>query len=144
MWRDDGRNGEKLQYDPEVCEKPKAIRSYSRIVSGYQTLPGRHDGNDGELISLAIEEAEKIASGHTFIVYMKNAFPINVLPRIRQIPEIVTIFCATANPVQVILAETEQGRGVLGVIDGFSPKGVENKEDIAWRKKFLRDIGYKF
>lgn len=103
----------------------------------------RKAGNNTELIKIAISEAEKIGAGHTFIIYLKNAFPINVLPRLRQIPEIVAIFCATANPVQVILAESDQGRGVMGVIDGFSPKGVENEEQTNQRREFLRKIQYK-
>jgi adenosine/AMP kinase len=103
----------------------------------------RHSGNDSELEKLATEQLLQIGAGHCFLIYLKNSFPINVLKRIQAVTEIVTIFCATANPVEVILAESSQGRGVLGVIDGFSPKGVETDPDIKERKKFLRAIGYK-
>jgi len=84
-----------------------------------------------------------IGAGHSFIVFVGNAFPINVLQAIQRVPEVCRIFCATANAVQVIVAETEQGRGILGVIDGATPKGVEDEKGIAWRKGFLRKIGYK-
>jgi adenosine/AMP kinase len=103
----------------------------------------RYDGNDDELIKLAIEQARKIGAGHTFIVYIKNAYPINVLKYIKEVPEVVRIFAATANPLQVIVAETEQGRGILGVIDGNSPLGIENEENKKERYEFLRKIGYK-
>ncbi len=103
----------------------------------------RHTGNDEELKAVAIKNIQEIGAGHSFLIYMKEAFPINVLPAIRQVPEIVRIYCATANPVQVLLAETEQGRGVLGVIDGETPLGVESAEDQLKRREFLRIIGYK-
>jgi len=107
----------------------------------------RSEGNDNELQKLAEKNAENIGAGHSFIVFMNNCFPLNVLNAIKMIPEVCSIFCATANPTKVVIAETkhgeETGRGILGVIDGYSPKGIENKEDIDWRKKFLRDIGYK-
>ncbi len=103
----------------------------------------RYDGNDDELIKLAIEQARKIGAGHTFIVYIKNAYPINVLKYIKEVPEVVRIFAATANPLQVIVAETEQGRGILGVIDGNSPLGIEDEENKKERYEFLRKIGYK-
>jgi len=103
----------------------------------------RHEGNDDELRRLASETAFRLSSGHVFIIFMKNAYPINVLNRIREVPEVCNIYCATANPVEVILAETDQGRGILGVIDGFKSKGIEREEDIKWRKDFLRKIGYK-
>jgi len=103
----------------------------------------RKDGTDSEIIDIAVQNIMKIAAGHVFLIVLKNAFPINVLPAIKDCREVVNIFCATANPVQVILAETEQGRGVLGVIDGSSPKGVELDSDIANRKNFLLNIGYK-
>ena len=103
----------------------------------------RKEGNDNELIEIAVENQMRIGAGHTFLIILKNAFPINVLRSIKNVREVVSIYCATANPVQVILAQTEQGRGVLGVIDGFSPKGIEVDTDITYRKKFLRDIGYK-
>ena len=103
----------------------------------------RHSGNDQELEKIAAEIAFKLGAGHTFIIYLKNAFPINVLKRVQAVSEIVSIFCATANPVEVIVTESNQGRGILGIIDGFSPKGIEKEEDITKRKKFLRNIGYK-
>lgn len=103
----------------------------------------RVDGNDDVLKKLAGETALKLAAGHTFIIYLKDAFPINCLNRIKQVSEVCRIFCATANPVQAIIAETEQGRGILGVIDGFKSKGIESDADIQVRKKFLIDIGYK-
>ena len=103
----------------------------------------RHTGNDEELEKLAIDYAKKIGAGHSFIIFIKNAYPINVLPRLKQVPEIVNIFCATANPVDVIVAETDQGRSILGVVDGFKPKGVEGKEEIKERKELLRKFGYK-
>jgi adenosine/AMP kinase len=103
----------------------------------------RKDGTDSELIELAVENMLRLGAGHSFLVIMRNAFPINVLPGIKDCREVCHIFCATANPVQVILAETEQGRGILGVIDGNSPKEIELDTDISHRKKFLMDIGYK-
>lgn len=103
----------------------------------------RKEGNNEELIRLAVTAAEKIGAGHIFVIYMKEGFPINILPSIKATREVVRIFCATANPLEVIVGETEQGRGILGVIDGFSPKGVENDEDIRKRKALLRKFGYK-
>ncbi len=103
----------------------------------------RHDGNDDELRRFASEMAFKLSSGHAFIIFMKDAYPINVLNKIKEVPEVCNIYCATANPVEVILAETDQGRGILGVVDGFKSKGIEEDEDIKWRKDFLRKIGYK-
>lgn len=103
----------------------------------------RVDGNDEELMLLAARNAEAVAAGHTFIVCLKEGFPINLLSRIKDVPEVVGLFCATANPVEVVVAETAQGRGVLGVIDGAPPKGVEGPADVEWRHSFLRKIGYK-
>jgi uncharacterized protein len=103
----------------------------------------RVDGNDEELMLLAARNAEAVAAGHTFIVCLKEGFPINLLSRIKDVPEVVGLFCATANPVEVVIAETAQGRGVLGVIDGAPPKGVEGPADVEWRHSFLRKIGYK-
>ena len=103
----------------------------------------RAEGNDEELRQAAIQNALAIAAGHIFVVVLRNAYPINLLHRIREVPEVCSIYCATANPVEVILAQGEQGRGVLGVIDGFSPKGVETPADVAERKVLLRKIGYK-
>ena len=103
----------------------------------------RVDGNDTELEGIATENAQALAAGHAFVIALRDGYPINILGRIREIPEVCTIFCATANPVEVILAETEQGRGILGVIDGTSPKGIESANDGEWRHGLLRKIGYK-
>jgi len=103
----------------------------------------RAEGNDDALRAAAIETALAISAGHTFVVYLRNAFPINVLNRVKDCPEVCRIFCATANPLQVVVAESEQGRGIIGVIDGSSPKGVEQDADREWRVGFLRKIGYK-
>ncbi|MFV0423167.1 adenosine-specific kinase [Oleidesulfovibrio sp.] len=103
----------------------------------------RWSGTDDPLTQLAIKNAQAIACGHTFIIFMRDMFPINIVNTIQQVPEVVRIFCATANPLQAIVAETEQGRGLMGVVDGFAPKGVETEDDIAKRKGFLRAIGYK-
>lgn len=103
----------------------------------------RVEGNDNALKEMAIRNASAIAAGHTFVVLMKGAFPVNVLNAVKACPEVCSVFCATANPVQVIVAETEQGRGILGVIDGYRPMGVEGEKDVQNRKQFLRKIGYK-
>jgi hypothetical protein len=103
----------------------------------------RRAGNDRELESYAVENARMVAAGHTFYILMKDAFPINFLNAIKACPEVCGIYCATANPVQVIVAATEQGRGILGVVDGASPQGVEGPEDVQARHDFLRQIGYK-
>ena len=103
----------------------------------------RFDGNDDELSRLASAYAFKISAGHSFVVTLRNAFPINVLNTIKRVVEVVTIFCATANPIEVILVETELGRGILGVIDGVRCKGIEEEEDKKERHRFLRKIGYK-
>ena len=103
----------------------------------------RAEGNDSEIKALAIKNIKAIGAGHVFVIILKDAFPINVLNAIKNCPEVCSIFCATANPVEVIIAQTELGRGVLGVIDGNSPKGVETDKDIQERKEFLRMIGYK-
>ena len=103
----------------------------------------RREGNDEELQNLATRSALELGCGHSFIIFMKNAFPINVLEKIKQVPEVCTVHAATANPLQVIVAETEQGRGILGVVDGMKSKGVETEADIKIRKEFLRKIGYK-
>ena len=103
----------------------------------------RTEGNDRELMDACIRNLENLGSGHVFCIILKGAFPINILTPIKNCPEVCTIFCATANPVEVVLAESPQGRGVMGVIDGFPPKGVETPEDKAHRKEFLRKIGYK-
>jgi hypothetical protein len=104
----------------------------------------RTSGTDAELIKMAEQNALAIGAGHSFILFLGEGFyPVNILNTIKNVPEVCRIFCATANPTAVIVAESEQGRGILGVIDGFSPQGVEAEEDIVWRKGFLRMIGYK-
>jgi hypothetical protein len=103
----------------------------------------RFSGNDEELMELAKKNAWSLSAGHSFIIFMKNAYPINIMEAVKRIPEVCNIFCATANPVEVIIAETEQGRGIVGVIDGFKTKGIETEKDIEHRKDFLRMIGYK-
>ena len=104
----------------------------------------RGSGTDAALIELARRNALALGAGHSFILFLGDSFfPINVLNTVKQVPEVCHVFCATANPTEVIVAETPQGRGILGVVDGSSPKGIEGEEDIAWRKRFLRQIGYK-
>jgi adenosine/AMP kinase len=103
----------------------------------------REEGNDEAMKEVATKNAAKIGAGHTFIIVMKDAFPINVLNAIKMCQEVCTLYCATANPVEVILAQSEQGRGVLGVIDGASPKGTEKEDGVAWRKELLRKFKYK-
>jgi uncharacterized protein len=104
----------------------------------------RHGGNDEVLEKMASEYAYSISAGHSLVILLKNAFPINILPRLKEVPEIVTVYCATANPVEILLADTMQGRAIVGVVDGFKPKGIETTNDVDERKKFLRNIGYKF
>jgi adenosine/AMP kinase len=104
----------------------------------------RWSGTDQELVELAKKSAFELSAGHTFIIFLEGTYPINVLNAVKHVPEVCRIFCATANPVEVVLAETEQGRGVLGVVDGIRSKGIETEKDIAERKSFLRRIGYKF
>jgi adenosine/AMP kinase len=103
----------------------------------------RTEGNDEELRASAVRNAQAIAAGHVFVLLLRNAFPVNVLNAIRRVPEVCSIFCATANPVEIVVARSEQGRGIMGVIDGNSPKGVEGAADVTARHDFLRKIGYK-
>ncbi len=104
----------------------------------------RWSGTDEAMIALAQQAAQAIAAGHSFVLFLGEGFyPINVLNALKMVPEVARIFCATANPLEVIVAETEQGRGILGVIDGLPPKGIEDEEGIDWRRGFLRMIGYK-
>ncbi len=103
----------------------------------------RSEGNDEELKKAAEDNAFALGAGHSFLIFMRNAYPINVLNAIKNVQEVVSIFCATSNPVEVIIAQAEQGRGILGVIDGESPKGIEKVGDAEERKSFLRSIGYK-
>ena len=107
----------------------------------------RYDGNDDEMIQLAIKNAERISAGHSFIIFMKNCFPINVLNAIKNVPEVCRIFCATANPTKVLVYETEMGndtgRGIVGVVDGYKSKGIEEEKEKEERREFLKKIGYK-
>jgi len=103
----------------------------------------RKDGNDNELVDRAVKTAMQIGAGHLFVIYIREGFPIQILPAIRETREVVRIFCATANPLEVIVGETEQGRGVLGVVDGFPPKGVEGEKEIRERIELLQRFGYK-
>lgn len=103
----------------------------------------RYSGNAAHLIDLAKKNALALAAGHSFILFLENGYPVNILNAIKNVPEVCRIFCATANPVEVVIAETEGGRGILGVIDGLKTKGVETEADIQWRKDLLRKIGYK-
>jgi hypothetical protein len=103
----------------------------------------RHAGNDSNLELLATDYAYKLSVGHSLVILIKEAYPINILPRLKEVPEVVNIYCATANPIEVIFIETELGRAILGVVDGFKSKGIETEGDIEDRKQFLREIGYK-
>ena len=103
----------------------------------------RFAGNDPQLIELAQKNALALSCGHAFIIFMEGGFPINILNTVKSLPEVCQVFCATANPVEVIVAESEQGRGILGVIDGLKSRGIESEADIQFRKEFLRKIGYK-
>ncbi len=103
----------------------------------------RYSGTDSELTELAKNNAFSLSAGHSFIIFLKNSYPVNVLNAVKNVPEVCRIFCATANPVEVIIVESEQGRGILGVIDGLKSKGIETEKDIEERKVFLRKIGYK-
>jgi len=103
----------------------------------------RVEGNSDDLIELAGQKMLEIGCGHSFLIFLENAFPINVSQRIKSVPEVLNLFCATANPLEVLIVETEQGRGIIGVVDGFKPVGIETEKDVEFRKKFLRKIGYK-
>ena len=103
----------------------------------------RSSGNDEELRKSAEEQAMRIGAGHAFLILLRNAYPVNILPRLKEVPEVCNIYAASANPLQVLVAETEQGRAVIGVVDGFTSRGVETEKDVYDRKQFLRKIGYK-
>ena len=103
----------------------------------------RHDGNDEELRDIASENSMKLSCGHSLVILIRDAYPINVLNQLKSVPEVCRIIAATANPLEVVVIETEQGRGIMGVIDGACPKGIEDEVGIAWRKEVLRKIGYK-
>jgi adenosine/AMP kinase len=125
-----------------VCTVPNARFGIAFNESSGPCLV-RVSGNEQELISLAGKVALKLGAGHSFVVFLKNAYPINVLDRIKAVPEVCSIYAATANPIQVVVAETDQGAGILGVIDGLKPKDIEGLRDAEDRKSFLRKIGYK-
>jgi len=103
----------------------------------------RHEGNDEELRHLAADKAFEIGCGHSFLIYLKNAYPLNVLDKIKKAPEVCTVYAATANQLQVVIVETEQGRGIIGVVDGQKSRGIESNSDVIERRQFLRKIGYK-
>ncbi len=129
-------------YEVLVASSPTIKFGFAFCESSAKCLV-RFDGNDEELKKIAIDNAKRIGCGHMFFVVLKNAYPINVLNQIKNIPEVCRIFCASANPVELIITQTSQGRGILGVVDGSSPKGVEGEEDIKERKELLSKIGYK-
>ena len=118
-----------------------SIPENSNLILGHCLV--RVDGNDEDLMKAAAENAVRLGAGHAFVILLRDAFPINVLNAVKSCPEVCRVFCATANPLEVIVAETDQGRSILGVVDGFSPRGIETDEDIKARKDFLRKIGYK-
>jgi len=103
----------------------------------------RSEGNDAELRGLASEKAHELGCGHCFIIFLKDAYPLNVLDKVKQVPEVCGVFAASANPLEVVVAETEQGRGIMGVVDGYKSRGIETEQDIVERRGFLRKIGYK-
>ena len=125
-----------------VCTVPHAKFGIAFNESSGPCLV-RLSGNEQELTTLAGKAALELGAGHSFIVFLKDAYPINVLDKIKAVPEVCSIYAATANPIQVVVAETDQGRGILGVIDGLKPKDIEGPKDIEDRKSFLRKIGYK-
>ncbi|WP_319577336.1 adenosine-specific kinase [uncultured Desulfobacter sp.] len=125
-----------------VCTVPNAKFGVAFCEASGECLI-RHSGTDEQMVELAKKNAQALSAGHTFIIFMKDMFPINIVNTIQTVPEVVRIHCATANPTQVIMAQTDQGRGILGVVDGFSSKGVETEDDIKKRQDLLRMIGYK-
>jgi adenosine/AMP kinase len=129
-------------YEALACASPRAAFGIAfNEASGERRV--RVEGNDPELSSVAAANAERVGAGHLLVILLREVFPINVLPALRQVPEICRIFCATANPLEVIVAETAQGRAVLGVVDGECPLGIEDEAGRRWRHDFLRQIGYK-
>ncbi len=129
-------------YEAVVSSLPRVRFGLAFVESSGACLV-RVEGNDEELQKIAGENALNIGAGHTFLLVIQDAYPINILNAIKNVPEVCRIFCATANPVEVIVAETQQGRGILGVIDGAKPKGIEDEEGVRWRKEILRKLGYK-
>jgi adenosine/AMP kinase len=153
----DIENPEELNFILGMSHFIKTVEDVHELMVG--TVPGikygmafseaslerllRTEGTDPELVDLALANLQRIGAGHSFIIFMRDAFPINFLKGIQAVPEVVNVFCATANPVKVVVARDEQGGGILGVIDGYSPIGTESDEDKARRRQFLRKIGYK-
>jgi adenosine/AMP kinase len=129
-------------YEALVNNVP-GIRFGLAFVESSGACKVRSEGSDPELKKMAQDNALEIGAGHSFIVFLRDSYPINILNAIKAIPEVCAIYCASANPVEVIIAETDSGRGIMGVIDGLRPQGLEAQEDIAWRKEFLRKVGYK-
>ncbi len=129
-------------YEAVVSSVPGAKFGLAFCESSGEALV-RSAGTDAALRGLAERNAMAIGAGHSFILFLRDVFPINILNAVKLVPEVANIFCASANPVQVIVAETEQGRGIMGVIDGVKPRGIEDESGIAWRTGFLRKIGYK-
>jgi len=132
----------------DVCEAIMNTVPDAKFGIGFSEASGaclvRYEGNDTELTDAAIENIKRLSAGHSLVILLRNAYPINILTRLKNVPEIVNIFCATANPVSVVVARSDNGGAVLGVIDGAAPVGVEGDDDKRWRHDFLRRIGYKF
>jgi len=126
-----------------VVQSVPAVKFGIAFCEASQDRLVRWTGNDDKLIDLARKNAMKIGAGHCFIIFLEDAYPLNMLNAIKMVPEVCRVFCATANPVQVLVAETELGRGIIGVVDGLKPLGIETEKDIVWRKELLRKIGYK-
>jgi uncharacterized protein len=129
-------------YEALVASVPQ-IKFGLAFVESSGACKVRAEGSDQELKALAAENALNIGAGHSFIIMLKDSYPINVLNAVKAVPEVCSIYCASANPIEVVVAQTDTGRGIMGVIDGAKPKGIESVEDIAWRKGFLRTLGYK-
>jgi adenosine/AMP kinase len=127
----------------EVCAQVPGLRFGIAFNESSGPCLVRRSGNDDELVGIAVDGARAIGAGHVFVIAMREGFPISVLNAIKAVPEVCRIYCATANPLEVVVGQTEQGRGVLGVVDGSPPAGVETEEDVAERKRLLRRIGYK-
>lgn len=126
-----------------VVQSVPAVKFGIAFCEASQDRLVRWTGNDEKLIELARKNAMNIGAGHSFIIFIEDAYPLNMLNAIKMVPEVCRVFCATANPVQVLVAETELGRGIIGVVDGLKPLGVETEKDITWRRELLRKIGYK-
>jgi adenosine/AMP kinase len=128
---------------PKDCNTILGVAHFIKTAEDLYEALVRHEGNDPELRRLATEKAFEIGCGHSFLIFIRNAYPLNVLDKIKKVPEVCTVYAATANPLEVLIAETSQGRGIIGVVDGLKSKGIETEEDIRERRLFLRKIGYK-